>query len=279
VPVPHTRSFSVETCALLRPRPLEQVGLAFQIQPLHRVLAQHEHIERKAQLHRAAQRLGQLRQVVLRRAPAHQVLGERLVRVRRQLAVVIGHRHVEVPGAHHVTHDLGDLLLVVTQRRQRRPERLVGDLEVAAAGQLLELHQREVRLDAGRVAVHQQADRAGRRDHGRLGVAEPVRLATLERIVPRPAGVPQQRVAVRQASELGLFTLELRRVDRHRGRLQPLVPAQFVVGALVAVAAHAVRRPAVVADHAQHVIAVAEEPVERAVLAGHFRAAWRSCGR
>ncbi len=39
----------------------------------------------------------------------------------------------------------------------------VDDLPVAATGELLELHQREVRLDAGGVAIHDQADGAGRR--------------------------------------------------------------------------------------------------------------------
>ena len=47
-------------------------------------------------------------------------------------------------------------------------------LSIAAAGQLLVLDQRDVRLDAGGVAVHHEADRAGRRQHRRLGVAEAV---------------------------------------------------------------------------------------------------------
>ena len=59
--------------------------------------------------------------------------------------------------------------------------RAVDDLEVAAAGELLELHQREVGLDAGGVAIHHQADGAGRRDHGRLRIAIAVLLAERER--------------------------------------------------------------------------------------------------
>ena len=39
-----------------------------------------------------------------------------------------------------------------------RRDRGVDDLEVAAAGQFLELDQGEVRLDAGGVAIHDQAD-------------------------------------------------------------------------------------------------------------------------
>jgi hypothetical protein len=58
---------------------------------------------------------------------------------------------------------------------------LVDDLEIAAAGELLELHQREVGLDAGGVAIHDEADRARGRDDRRLGVAIAVLLAEGER--------------------------------------------------------------------------------------------------
>jgi hypothetical protein len=53
----------------------------------------------------------------------------------------------------------------------------VDQLEVAAAGELLELHQGEVGLDAGGVAVHEQADGARGRQHRDLGVAEAPLLA------------------------------------------------------------------------------------------------------
>ncbi len=62
--------------------------------------------------------------------------------------------------------------------------RLVDDLEVAAAGELLELHEREVGLDAGGVAVHQEPDGAGGREHGRLRVAVAVLLAQRTAEVP-----------------------------------------------------------------------------------------------
>ena len=80
--------------------------------------------------------------------------------------------------------DLGDLGFAVAERAQRLRHRAVDDLEVAAAGELLELHQREVGLDAGGVAIHHQADGAGRRDHGGLRVAVAVLLAERERVVP-----------------------------------------------------------------------------------------------
>ena len=47
----------------------------------------------------------------------------------------------------------------------------VGDLEVAAARELLEFHQCEIRFNAGGIAIHQQADGAGRGDHADLGVS------------------------------------------------------------------------------------------------------------
>ena len=112
-----------------------------------------------------------------------------------------------------VGDDLVDLRRAVAERFQRRRDRAVDDLEVAAAGQLLELHQREVGLDAGGVAVHHQADRAGRRDHRRLGVAVAVLLAQLAAPRPRPdcASVDKPLIGA------------VRVVERHRRDRQPLV--------------------------------------------------------
>ena len=62
-------------------------------------------------------------------------------------------------------------LLIVAERFQGLGHGTVDNLEIATAGELLELHQRKVGLDAGRVAIHDQADRARRRNHGRLRVA------------------------------------------------------------------------------------------------------------
>ena len=59
---------------------------------------------------------------------------------------------------------IGDLAFAIAQRAQGFRHGAVDDLEVAAAGELLELHQGEIGLDAGRVAIHHQADGAGRRD-------------------------------------------------------------------------------------------------------------------
>ena len=98
--------------------------------------------------------------------------------------------------------DLGDLGFAVAERAERFGHGAVDDLEVTAAGELLELHQREVRLDAGGVAIHHEADRAGRRDHGRLRVAIAVLFAERERAIPGALGVLDQRLvrAARRAS-------------------------------------------------------------------------------
>ena len=93
-------------------------------------------------------------------------------------------RLVHVAMTHSIGLDLGDLVFRITQRAQGGGDGAVDDLEVAATGELLELDQREVRLDAGGVAIHDQADGAGRRDHRRLGVAVAMLLAELQRLVP-----------------------------------------------------------------------------------------------
>ena len=84
----------------------------------------------------------------------------------------------------YVGLDLFDLSVVVTERLQRQRDRLVGDRHLAATDELLELDEREVRLNAGRVAVHQERDRAGWREHRCLSVAVAVTLAYLDRFIP-----------------------------------------------------------------------------------------------
>src|ERR671922_174762 len=72
----------------------------------------------------------------------------------------------------------------VAERRERQRHRLVDDRHLTAADQLLELDEREVRLDAGRVAVHQEGDRPGGGEHRRLRVAVAVLLAERDGLVP-----------------------------------------------------------------------------------------------
>jgi hypothetical protein len=92
--------------------------------------------------------------------------------------------------------DLVDLRPAVAKRPQRQRHGHVHDRHLPAADELLELDQREVGLDARRVAVHQERDRAGGCEHRGLRVAVAVRLAELDRVVPGAVGGTQQ-LAVR----------------------------------------------------------------------------------
>ncbi len=165
-----------------------------------------------------------------------------------QRAGVDGRRLIEVAVADGIGLDLGDLAFGIAERAQRFGNGAVDDLEVTAAGQLLELHQREVGLDAGRVAVHDEADRAGGRDNGRLGIAVAVLFTERDGLVPGSLGMNDQRLV------RALIMDEGYRVDR-----ELLVAGRF-----------AVSRAAVVAHDAQHVFAVRLEIRERTELARHL---------
>ena len=69
---------------------------------------------------------------------------------------------------------------------------MVDDRHRPAADQLLHLDQAEIRLDAGGVAVEQQADGAGRGQDGRLRVAHAPPLGVVDRLVPRLLGGIEQ---------------------------------------------------------------------------------------
>ena len=172
--------------------------------------------------------------------------------------VVDGGRLRQPAVADGVGLDLGDVGFRIAERAQRLRHRAVDDLEVAAAGQLLELDQREVGLDAGGVAVHHQADGAGRRDHGRLRVAVAVLLAEIDGPVPGGLGVRRQlgKALQRRAVAGG----ERGVVERHRRDRHLLVALRL-----------AVSRAAMIAHHAQHGLAVLLVAGEGPELAGHFR--------
>ena len=144
--------------------------------------------------------------------------------------------------------DLGDIALAVAERAQRFGHSAVDDLPVAAAGELLELYQRKVGLDAGGVAIHHEANGAGRRHHGGLRVAETADLAELERLVPGGFGMFDQ-----------ILLLAGGVIERHRVDGEPLIAAAFAVGGA-----------AVVADHAEHVAGVLLVAGEGAELLCHF---------
>jgi hypothetical protein len=136
---------------------------------------------------------------------------------------------------HGIGHDLFDLGRAVAQLFKGGGNRVVDDLEIAAAGELLELHQREVGLDPGGVAVHDKSDRAGGRNDGRLRVAVAVLFAQLQRLVPGP--FRQRHKALVRA---------IRCVERNWGDVHLFVTGGFAMGGT-----------SVIADHPQHVPRVA----------------------
>ena len=141
-----------------------------------------------------------------------------------------------------VGNDLANLRRRVAKRLQRLRHRPVDDLEVPAAGQLLELHQGEVGLDAGGVAVHDEADGAGGRDHRRLGVAVSVLLAEFHRAVPGAL----RGLAERPVGQVGV-------IERHRANVEALEALALAAGG-----------GAVVAHHPQHGVPVVVERGEGA---------------
>ena len=84
-----------------------------------------------------------------------------------------------------VGDDFFDLRRAVAQFLQRRRDRAVNDFEITAPCQLFELHKGEVWLDAGCIAIHDQANGACRCNNGGLSVSVPVLITQLQRFIPR----------------------------------------------------------------------------------------------
>ena len=78
---------------------------------------------------------------------------------------------------------------LVAEIDERGSHRLVDDLEHAAAGEQLVFDQRDVGLDAGGIAIHEEPDGAGGREDGDLGIAVAVLSAERERAVPAADGL------------------------------------------------------------------------------------------
>ncbi len=115
---------------------------------------------------------------------------------RAQSHVVDTRRISQRAFADDVVDDPARRALIVSKRAKRRADRLIDDLERATARQLLEFQQREFRLNPGRIAIHDEADRAGRGDHRSLGIAVPVTAAKIVRGVPR-SDRPIEQPAIR----------------------------------------------------------------------------------
>ena len=136
------------------------------------------------------------------RAGQHRLHGGHHPDVAHRADRALAHRAVEhlvvlgpeAGGVHHVAvlgdvlGDGFDLFGLVAEVLQGAGDGLVDDLHGPAADQLLELDQREVGLDAGGVAVHHEADGAGRREEAGLGVPVAVGLAEREALLPGRGG-------------------------------------------------------------------------------------------
>ena len=203
------------------------------------VLAQGPLVERERDVEAAAERIFDRRDGVL---------GETLA---AQRVVIDRGRVLQCSAPDRIADDFLDLAVVVAEPAQRLRNRTVDDLEVAAAGELLELDESEIGLDSGRVAVHHERDGAGRGDDRNLGVAITVPLAEPVGVVPGLGG----------------------RGGEHRLRAVLVVERYRQDGEAVVPVGPALRRQPVVADDAQHRVLVRRMAGERAQFAGHF------CGR
>ena len=179
-------------------------------------------------------------------------LGRKALGVER--SVVDRRRLAKRAVADGIDHDLGDVAFAVAEHAQGFRHGAVDDLEVAAAGELLEFHQRKIWLDAGGVAVHHQADGAGRCDDARLRIAIAVGFAELQRAIPGELGALGQRQIIARAVGQRIVFERLRRCRD-----------LFIAGAFT------VGRAAMIAHDAQHGVAVFVIAPERAKLGRHFR--------
>ena len=151
--------------------------------------------------------------------------------------------------ADRIGDDLCNVAFAIAQRPQGFRHRLVDDLEIATTGKLFELHQRKVRFNAGRVAIHHKPDRAGGRDDGGLSIAVAMLFTQRHRFFPRLDG------ALRH---IGIGKVGM--VERHRADRQ-----------LVITLGVAACRIQMVSHHAQHRLTVGCKTGEGAKLTGHFR--------
>src|SRR5262249_53310555 len=148
-----------------------------------------------------------------------------------------------------IDNDVLDLAGGVAQHPQRFWHGAIDNLEIAAAGELFELDQREIRLNAGGVAIHYEADGAGRRDHRDLRIAKAVLLAKRQRTIPGASGMLDQ-VLIRRALV----------IERDRRRGNSLIPGTL-----------AMRCATMIANDPQHVLAVLLVRGKGAKLGRHFR--------
>ncbi len=123
-----------------------------------------------------------------------------------------------------VRNDVAGLLRRVAQLHQRLRHGVVHDFDYAATDQLLVLYACQVRLDAGGVAIHHEADGAGGSQHGDLRILVAKLFAQGQRIVPR-------RLRGQKKLRLHVFGLDAaHRVAMHANDVQHGLAVHRVAG-------------------------------------------------
>src|ERR1700692_2669628 len=92
-----------------------------------------------------------------------------------------------------VGNDLRSFFGRIAQLHQRCGNRVVNNLDDAAPNELLVFYEREIGLDAGRVAIHHEADGAGGSEYGDLRILEAEFFAESESVVPGGLRGAEQR--------------------------------------------------------------------------------------
>ena len=102
----------------------------------------------------------------------------------RQVLGLEARRAFDRSGLVNVRDDFAGLFGRVAEVHQGLRHGVVDDLDEPAPHELLVLYQRQVRLDAGGVAIHHKADGAGGREHGDLRISVAVLFPKRKRRVP-----------------------------------------------------------------------------------------------
>ena len=147
-----------------------------------------------------------------------------------------------------VFFNVADLVFGIAERCQSNRNGAVDDFEVAATGEFFKLHQCEVRLDPGGVAIHDQTDGAGRGNNGGLCVAIAMLFAKLKRLVPCSTGGNRK---------IGIGAVSSNQRNRIDG--EAFVSVLFAISGT-----------AMVAHDAQHFVGVVAISREGTLFTGHF---------
>ncbi|MCY1363766.1 hypothetical protein D9M69_505430 [compost metagenome] len=155
---------------------------------------------------------------------------------------------IEIAVTDSISFDFSNLAFRIAERAQCFRHSAIDDLEVTAASELLEFHQSKVRLNTGRITIHDETDRAGWRDNCCLRIAVAVLFTEFQCLVPCSARVGDH-VLVR-----AIFSNQ---ADRINGKA--FITIIF-----------AISRTAMIANDAEHAFGIWLIAWESTELLGHF---------